>query len=217
MCLRAQVVRPLKWHGALMGRITVGPATASSAIRSRQQRKGLRGRPPEPSASGRPDSNRRPSAWEADALPTELRPRTSKSIQGRAALSRLPGPDPVLQPTQEAARPPGVFGLADHLVRVTGDELGGLERALKTPPDPQRPGVGPGCRWFRSLGRSRHRNGSGASRCSPGSAGVVLQLAGDLGAPAWHSVQHDVLDLVSDGLVFPESRRWPPQSCSSSE
>lgn len=27
--------------------------------------------------SGKPVSNRRPSAWEADALPTELRPHTA--------------------------------------------------------------------------------------------------------------------------------------------
>jgi hypothetical protein len=32
-----------------------------------------------PNQSGRPDSNRRPSAWQADALPTELRPRPALS------------------------------------------------------------------------------------------------------------------------------------------
>ena len=31
--------------------------------------------------SGRPDSNRRPSAWEADALPTELRPHPYDSLR----------------------------------------------------------------------------------------------------------------------------------------
>ena len=36
--------------------------------------------------SGRPVSNRRPSAWEADALPTELRPRAATSVMGREGL-----------------------------------------------------------------------------------------------------------------------------------
>ena len=46
--------------------------------------------------SGRPDSNRRPSAWEADALPTELRPRYPKIYSGPGSPSRLP--DPELRP-----------------------------------------------------------------------------------------------------------------------
>ena len=42
-----------------------------------------------PRKSGRPGSNRRPSAWEADALPTELRPRTAVAEPVRAAESHL--------------------------------------------------------------------------------------------------------------------------------
>src|SRR6185295_8464496 len=47
--------------------------------------------------SGRPGSNRRPSAWEADALPTELRPRlekgTAPSLQQGIAEKRLQADD----------------------------------------------------------------------------------------------------------------------------
>ena len=43
--------------------------------------------------SGRPDSNRRPSAWEADALPTELRPRYLLTAIGRSHYT-IPATDP---------------------------------------------------------------------------------------------------------------------------
>src|SRR6266536_5884830 len=43
--------------------------------------------------SGKPDSNRRPSAWEADALPTELFPRRGLWFcrEGRGESSRSAG------------------------------------------------------------------------------------------------------------------------------
>ena len=52
---------------------------------------------PEGSRSGRRGSNPRPSAWEADALPTELRPRpkegTAPSLQQGIAKKRLQADD----------------------------------------------------------------------------------------------------------------------------
>ena len=44
--------------------------------------------PPSPQ-SGRPDSNRRPSAWQADALPTELRPHRSRPC-GKSVATPAP-------------------------------------------------------------------------------------------------------------------------------
>src|SRR3954452_6353879 len=41
--------------------------------------------------SGRRGSNSRPSAWEADALPTELRPRAPSSLPRRAGASAALG------------------------------------------------------------------------------------------------------------------------------
>jgi hypothetical protein len=43
--------------------------------------------------SGRPDSNRRPSAWQADALPTELRPHSCASAPtgNRTPITSLKG------------------------------------------------------------------------------------------------------------------------------
>src|SRR4051812_13218115 len=44
--------------------------------------------------SGRRGSNSRPSAWEADALPTELRPRDphlSSGLSGRPGCAKPPG------------------------------------------------------------------------------------------------------------------------------
>src|SRR6056297_1018518 len=38
--------------------------------------------------SGRPGSNRRPSAWEADALPTELRPRVAECTEPGVRVKR---------------------------------------------------------------------------------------------------------------------------------
>src|SRR5687768_7529422 len=48
----------------------------------------LRGRGESPKGdyqSGKPDSNRRPSAWQADALPTELFPQKGRRIVARKA------------------------------------------------------------------------------------------------------------------------------------
>src|SRR5256886_6984481 len=42
-----------------------------------------------PSPSGRRGSNPRPSAWEADALPTELRPRSLSSVTRTRPEERL--------------------------------------------------------------------------------------------------------------------------------
>src|SRR2546423_753026 len=46
--------------------------------------------------SGRRGSNPRPSAWEADALPTELRPRSASSLARTRPKERL-SPSPVLR------------------------------------------------------------------------------------------------------------------------
>src|SRR5690606_24239747 len=65
-----------------MRRNLTGPGNDKTAHRFRQAAS---------SESGKPDSNRRPSAWQADALPTELFPRSdagSLVLGGRCVKPR---------------------------------------------------------------------------------------------------------------------------------
>jgi hypothetical protein len=60
--------------------------------------------------SGRPGSNRRPSAWEADALPTELRPRERVNLPAAVGGSSNGGTS-----GSRAVRPPRAFQLKRRL------------------------------------------------------------------------------------------------------
>ena len=87
--------------------------------------------------SGRPGSNRRPSAWEADALPTELRPRggqsTERAGQNQACGGGARGPPKKSGGPASLAGPPlrhSIFLRLQNLVAVAVDLLIRIEYDL---------------------------------------------------------------------------------------
>jgi hypothetical protein len=126
-------------------------------------------------SSGRRGSNPRPSAWEADALPTELRPRSGPSVArtrlkerlrlkhvcGRASAARAPRPRPGRRCRRAATS--SVTARAGKRARPTYQAASEKSESLPKPrPRPMREGeptesVSPTSNRFRTSPRAPPR------------------------------------------------------------
>ena len=127
MCLRAQVIRPLKWHGSLVGRITWSErATASSAIRSPSGRTGAQG-----STAALGSSLKRATGLSCGGLrpPRSSRGSTSRRVPPHCPSARTSGSHPVAvwthgSPGQHSC--PGLVIEAGDRIRTGDPQLGKL-------------------------------------------------------------------------------------------